>query len=176
LKAIQSNPSWLLLRFSLDLPGVLERDFAEVAILSAAPLSSPYPLVYFRNRCNLHSNHARGEGAGGGRDSLRRPLLPLRAVSSSPTACGQWEPRPSAQARVGTPGCRTASELIGPAPGIRVLAQGKFPCLQRLQQARKRWEDYSSFARSSRRFCMFESRSHTCFVGFFFRASCELLD
>lgn len=97
--------------------------------------SFPYPLVYFRNRCNLHSNQARGGGAGGGRDGPGPPLLPLCTVSSSPTACGQWEPRPSAQARVGTPGCGTAPPVVGPAPGLRVLAQGKFPCLRSWQEA-----------------------------------------
>lgn len=65
----------------------------------AVPLSSPYPLVYFRNRCNLHSNHARGAGSrqrrgpGGGREKALppSPLLPSLSppVSSSPTVRGQ---------------------------------------------------------------------------------------
>ncbi|XP_070323286.1 uncharacterized protein [Odocoileus virginianus] len=48
----------------------------------AVPLSSPYPLVYFRNRCNLHSNHARG--GGGGREGAGKrpcPLLPSSCLS-----------------------------------------------------------------------------------------------
>lgn len=97
----RSNLGWLVLRFSLVLPCVLwiVRDFAEVAIDSAVPLSSPYPLVYFRNRCNLHSNHARGTGGsrwrgpGGGREKALPPSPLLRSPSppvvSSPTARGQ---------------------------------------------------------------------------------------
>ena len=47
----------------------------------AVPLFSPYALVYFRNRCNLHSNHTRGAGGclrrgpGGGKERPC-PLLP----------------------------------------------------------------------------------------------------
>ena len=44
-------------------------------------LSSPYPLVYFRNRCNLHSNHARGGGGREGAGKRPCPLLPSSCLS-----------------------------------------------------------------------------------------------
>ena len=48
----------------------------------AVPPPSPCPLVYFRNRCNLHSNHALG--GGGGREGAGKrpcPLLPSSCLS-----------------------------------------------------------------------------------------------
>lgn len=52
----------------------------------AVPLSSHYPLVYFRNRCNLHSNHARGAGAAcrGGPEGAGKGLAPAPSPRLSP--------------------------------------------------------------------------------------------
>lgn len=106
----------------------------------AVSLSSPSALVYFRNRCNLPSNHALGargslrRGPGGGREKALppSPLLPSLSppVSSSPTACGQSEPRYSAQAPVRSLFGRKAPVLPGPACGDPVFGALKFLCLR----------------------------------------------
>lgn len=139
------------------------------------PLPTPLFISAIAAICIVTTHEAEGpEGAGTG-----------SGVPSSLSALSPPPPRlvtngsPGLQRKLGSglpAGCRTASELVGPIPGIRVLAQGKFPCWRSLQQALKRWEDYSAFARSHARSACLNRACTSAFWVSFSRASCELLD
>lgn len=110
----------------------------------AVPLSSPYPLVYFRNRCNLHSNHARGAGrlpAEGARRGQGKGLAPF---SPPPVSLPDSLLLPHRAWPIGAPAFSASSG--------RDTVRKKSPCVTRpCSQDRVFWRGRSSPACGPRR-------------------------